>query len=179
MKGGSCVTGQKPTHPNLSLGGNCCDPVMEVLGSGPGGCVDTCVCEKGYTGTRVQLPQDHGSTEFQSSIAVQKLSPASGLWNSVCELAKERTYKDKTGDMSGTPCPPGTYNPVKGATKLSEFLKCPANTNPPAGSKKVTDCTSSGGFFEPAGDPCEAEISVDDPQNKWMTIVCFLRHLSH
>jgi hypothetical protein len=81
--------------------------------------------------------------------------------------------------MSVTPCPADTYNPVKGATKLSEFLKRPANTNPPAGSTKVTDCTSSGGFFESAGAPCEDEISVDDTQNKWMTIFCFLRHLSH
>jgi hypothetical protein len=177
MKGGSC--GAKTTDPKLALGGNCCDPVMEVLGSRPGGCGDTCLCAPGYTGPSVQLPQDPGSPEFQASIALQKLSPASGLWNSVCELAKEGTYKDKAGDMAATPCPAGTYNPVKGSTKLSECLKCPANTNSPAGSTKVTDCTSSGGFLGPAGGPCEAEISVDDPQNNWMTILCFLRHLSH
>lgn len=79
--GGPSTSDDGITDTILKKGGNCwncCDPETAVIGSGPGGCGDTCFCAPGCTGPDDQLPQTIGSAEVTLLSSCKRLNLSQG-----------------------------------------------------------------------------------------------------
>ena len=59
------------------------------------------------------------------------------------------TYQDTCTD-----CGAGTYSTAVGSSVNSTCIACPSNSNSPAGSSVVTNCTCNVGYSGPDGDSC-------------------------
>ena len=94
------------------------------------GAISECICDAGFTG----------------SFTAGDVS-ASGI----CQACVAGKYKAEAGDAACTDCGAGKYSAAVAATAESTCSACPANSDAPAGSGAVSDCTCVAGFTAASG----------------------------
>ena len=80
----------------------------------------------------------------------------SGTFNNVSTCVQGGIGRGGGTECSCTTCPVDTYSIAVGASANSTCSTCPPNSNSPAGSAALTNCTCNAGSTGPNGGPCVA-----------------------